>query len=136
MGQWRLRECTVSQLDAFFTDLATTQGPQSRKTVRTVVSLILRVAVPQEAIRDNPVRHLDPIEAGSRKPWALTATERRRFLKWMRGISEDEEEARAQASARRRDLPDFVTISSAPACASARHSEFASATSTSKACRL
>ena len=38
MGQWRLRECTVPQLDAFFTDLASTQGPQSRKTVRTVVS--------------------------------------------------------------------------------------------------
>ena len=73
MGQWRLRECTVPQLDAFFTDLASTQGPQSRKTVRTVVSLILRVAVQHEAIPDNPVRHLDPIEVGSRKPRALTA---------------------------------------------------------------
>lgn len=110
MGQWRLRECTVPQLDAFFTDLATTQGPQSRKTIRTVVSLILRVAVQQEAIRDNPVRHLDPIEAGSRKPRALTPQERRRFLAWMQGSSEDKEEARAQASARRRDLPDLVTF--------------------------
>lgn len=110
MGQWRLRECTVPQLDAFFTDLARTQGPQSRKTVRTVVSLILRVAVQQEAIRDNPVRHLDPIEAGPRKPRALTPEERRRFLAWMQGHSKDKEEARAQASARRRDLPDIVTF--------------------------
>jgi integrase len=110
MGQWRLRECTVPQLDAFFTDLASTQGPQSRKTVRTVVSLILRVAVQHEAIADNPVRHLDPIEAGSRKPRALTAQERRQFLAWMQGMSEDKEEARAQASARRRDLPDVVTF--------------------------
>ena len=110
MGQWRLRECTVPQLDAFFTDLASTQGPQSRKTVRTVVSLILRVAVQHEAIPDNPVRHLDPIEVGSRKPRALTAPERRQFLDWMQGTSEDEEEARAQASARRRDLPDIVTF--------------------------
>jgi hypothetical protein len=80
MGQWRLRECTVPQLDGFFTSLSATQGAQSRKTIRTVVSLILRVAVQHEAIPDNPVRHLDPIEAGLRKPRALTAEERRRFL--------------------------------------------------------
>ena len=110
MGQWRLRECTVPQLDAFFTDLAAKQGPQSRKTIRTVVSLVLRVAVQHEAIPDNPVRHLDPIEAGSRKPRALTPQERRQFLAWMHGTSEDKEEARAQASARRRDLPDVVTF--------------------------
>ncbi len=30
MGQWRLRECTVPHLDAFFTELAATQGPQGR----------------------------------------------------------------------------------------------------------
>lgn len=110
MGQWRLRECTVPQLDTFFTGLAATQGPQSRKTVRTVVSLILRLAVQHEAIRDNPVRHLDPIEAGSRKPRALSTGERRRFLAWMQGASEDKGEARAQAAARRRDLPDIVTF--------------------------
>jgi integrase len=110
MGQWRLRECTVPQLDAFFTGLAATQGPHSRKTIRSVVSLILRVAVQHEAIADNPVRHLDPIEGGLRKPRALTRPERRRFLEWMQGTSEDREEARAQASARRRDLPDIVTF--------------------------
>lgn len=110
MGQWRLRECTVPRLDTFFTGLAKTQGPQSRKTVRTVVSLILRLAVQHEAIADNPVRHLDPIEGGSRKPRALTPEERRRFLAWMQGSSENKDEARAQASARRRDLPDIVTF--------------------------
>ncbi|MGH3693026.1 MAG: tyrosine-type recombinase/integrase [Pseudonocardiaceae bacterium] len=110
MGNWRLRECTVPQLDGFFRGLATAQGPQSRKTIRTVVSLILRLAVQHQAIPDNPVRHLDPIEAGSRRPRALTAEERRRFLTWMQGTSDDKEEARAQASARRRDLPDVVTF--------------------------
>src|SRR4051812_13683399 len=100
MGQWRLQEGTVPPLDAFFAGLPATQGPQSRKTIRTVVSLILRVAVQHEAIRDNPVRHLDPIEAGSRKPRALTAEERRRFLTWMQGASKDRDEALAQACAR------------------------------------
>ncbi len=74
------------------------------------MSLILRVAVQQEAIRDNPVRHLNPIEAGSLKPRALTGQERRRFLAWMQGTSDDKAEARAQASARRRDLPGVVTF--------------------------
>ena len=62
IGQWRLRECTVPQLDGFFAGLAATQSAQSRKTIRTVVSLILRVAVQHEVIPDNPVRHLDPSE--------------------------------------------------------------------------
>ncbi|MGH3437385.1 MAG: tyrosine-type recombinase/integrase [Sciscionella sp.] len=110
IGQWRLRECTVAQLDGFFTGLAAVHGAQSRRTVRTVVSLILRVAVQHGTIPDNPVRHLDPIEGGSRKPRALTTEERRRFLDWMNGTSNDKEEARAQASARRRDLPDLVTF--------------------------
>lgn len=68
MGQWRLQECTVPQVDSFFRSLTATQGAESRKTVRTVVSQILRLAVQHEALRDNPVRHLDPIERGSRRP--------------------------------------------------------------------
>lgn len=110
MGQWRLQECTVPQVDSFFRGLTATQGAESRKTVRTVVSQILRLAVQHEALRDNPVRHLDPIERGSRKPRALTAEERKRFLGWMQGTSGDKVEARAQAAARHRDLPDFVTF--------------------------
>jgi integrase len=110
MGQWRLREVTVGRLDAFFASLAPAHGAQSRKTARTVVSQILRLAVKHEALRDNPVRHLDPIEGGSKPARALTAQERRNFLAWMAGESQDREEARAQASARRRDLPDIVTF--------------------------
>jgi integrase len=110
MGQWRLQECTVPRVDALFTDLSKTQGAQSRKTIRTVLSLVFRLAVQHEAMSDNPVRHLDPIEAGSRKPRALTREERQRFLGWMAGNSDDKMEARAQAAARRRDLPDIVTF--------------------------
>lgn len=110
MGQWRLRECTVPRLDTFFTELASSQGAQSRKTVRTVLSLIFRLAIQHEAMSNNPVKHLDPIEAGGRKPRALTREERQRFLAWMAGRSDDANEARAQKTARRRDLPDIVTF--------------------------
>jgi site-specific recombinase XerD len=82
MGQWRLHECTVPNVDMFFRGLAATQG-DSRKTIRTVVSQILRLAVQHEALRDNPVRHLDPIESNSRAARALTPEERKRFLGWM-----------------------------------------------------
>ncbi|TCK21380.1 tyrosine-type recombinase/integrase [Pseudonocardia endophytica] len=110
MGQWRLYECTVPNVDAFFSGLAAKHSPESRKTIRTVVSLVLRVAVQHEALQDNPIRHLDPIERGPRRPRALTTEERRRFLAWMAGTSSDPIEARAQAAARRRDLPDLITF--------------------------
>src|SRR5581483_10199260 len=110
MGQWRLFECTVPRLAALFISLSATQGAQSRKTIRTVLSLIFRVAVQHEAMVDNPVRHLDPIETESRKPRALTSEERRRFLAWLNGNSDDPAEARAQKSARAQDLPDIVTF--------------------------
>lgn len=110
MGQWRLYECTVPRVDAFFSGLPGQHSPESRKTIRTVVSLVFRVAVQHEAMQDNPIRHLDPIERGSRRPRALTIEERRRFLGWMAGTSSDPEEAKAQAAARRRDLPDLVTF--------------------------
>ncbi|MBW0101651.1 tyrosine-type recombinase/integrase [Pseudonocardia sp. KRD291] len=110
IGQWRLYECTVPRFDAFFNSLPARHSPESRKTIRTVVSLVLRVAVQHEAMADNPIRHLDPIERGPRRPRALTTMERRHFLDWMAGTSEDDEEARAQVRARRRDLPDIVTF--------------------------
>ena len=74
------------------------------------MSQILRLAVQHEALRDNPVRHLDPIESSPRAARALTPEERRRFLGWMQGKSADPKEAKAQEAARRRDLPDFVTF--------------------------
>ncbi|MEQ3554635.1 tyrosine-type recombinase/integrase [Pseudonocardia nematodicida] len=110
VGQWRLYECTVPRFDGFFASLSPRHSAESRKTVRTIVSLILRVAVQHEAIPDNPIRHLDPIEKGTRKPRALTVAERRQFLDWMAGSSGDVQEAREQEKARRRDLPSIVTF--------------------------
>lgn len=110
VGQWRLYECTISRLDGFFASLSPRHGAESRKTVRTIVSLILRVAAQHEAIPDNPIRHLDPIEKGSRKPRALTPVERKQFIDWLNGRSDDPNEAREQEKARRRDLPDIVTF--------------------------
>lgn len=62
IGSWRLDECTVQRLDGFLRGLVPMQSRETRKVIRTVVSSILRLAVLQDAIGDNPVRHLGPIE--------------------------------------------------------------------------
>jgi hypothetical protein len=51
MGQWRLHEFTVPNVDGYFRGLAPTQSAESRKTIRTVVSQILRLAVQHEAFQ-------------------------------------------------------------------------------------
>lgn len=110
IGQWRLHECTVPLVDMFFRGLVTTQGAESRKTVRTVVSQVLRLAVQHEALRDNPTRHLDPIERGPRVPRALTAEERKQLPRldgWDVRGSEGGEGAGGCAPARSPRLRDF-----------------------------
>ncbi len=52
VGQWRLRECTVPRLDTFFTELASSQGAQSRKTGRSRGS-----SSPGERPPARPARH-------------------------------------------------------------------------------
>lgn len=41
-------------MDTFFSWLPAKHSPESRKTIRTVVSLVLRVAVQHEALRTTP----------------------------------------------------------------------------------
>nr|WP_145983300.1 hypothetical protein [Pseudonocardia sp. AL041005-10] len=134
VGQWRLYECTISRLDGFFASLSPRHGAESRKTVRTIVSLILRVAAQHEAIPDNPIRHLDPIEKGSRKPRALTPVERKQFIDWLNGRSDDPNEAREQEKARRRDLPDIVTFMLGTGVRMGKRSACGGATSIWKGC--
>jgi integrase len=73
---------------------------------------VLQQAVLAEAIPHNPVRDLDRIEdsngARKAKPRGLTVAERPRFLTWLDGSSDDEDERRKQLVAQRADLPDLV----------------------------
>lgn len=100
LGELRLNECDVAQIDAFFSRLeqmrrtvthadgSTSEKPHyaasSRRTVRAVVSGVLQQAVLHKAIPSNPVRELERIESpkGHKKPLprGLTADERRRLL--------------------------------------------------------
>lgn len=54
LGALRLRECTVSRLDAFFGALEPRYAPNTLRSVRTVVSGVLRRAVLYEAIAHTP----------------------------------------------------------------------------------
>jgi len=101
LGELRLNECDVAQIDAFFTRLEQTRrtasGDESRlgyaantrRTIRAIISGVLQQTVLQQtvlhrAIPSNPVRELERIESpkGQRSttPHGLTTEERRRLF--------------------------------------------------------
>jgi integrase len=118
LGELRLAECDVAQVDAFFSRLermrrtvvhddgTTSERPHyaasSRRTVRAVVSGVLQQAVLHKAIPSNPVRELERIESpkghGKTKPRGLTAEERRQLLAYV-----DTDKVAIAA-----DLPDLI----------------------------
>lgn len=100
LGELKVFECDVAQVDAFFSRLermrrtvthkdgTTSEKPHyaasSRRTVRAIVSGVLQQAVLHKAIPSNPTRELERIESPkghrSAPPRGLTADERRRLL--------------------------------------------------------
>ena len=112
LGALRLHECTVARLDAFLEVLESRYAANTRRKLRSIVSGVLQVAVLNEAISSNPVRELDRIEQpkGQRasRPRGLTADERRDFLAWLDGSSDDPAVLRRQKVARAAELPDLV----------------------------
>ena len=118
LGELRLYECDVAQLDAFFTRLERAQRPvehpdgsvgerpmyaaNTRRQIRAIVSGVLQQAVLHKAIATSPVRELERIESpkGHRTapPRGLTPEERRRLLAFV-----DTDKAAIRA-----DLPDLL----------------------------
>lgn len=95
IGELRLRECTVGRLQEFFDDLAAETrlstgkrlAPGSLRNIRKVVSGALKVAVKEGVFTHNPVRELDPIEGGTRKP--PIAYDQERSLAFIAAIEAD-----------------------------------------------
>lgn len=118
LGELRLAECDVANIDAFFSRLerarrtvkhkdgTTSEKPHyaanSRRTVRSIVSGILQQAVLHQAIASNPVRELEPIESPKGhapvQPRGLTPEERRRLFTYV-----DTDPVSVAA-----DLPDLI----------------------------
>jgi integrase len=118
LGELRLGECDVANIDAFFSRLerarravhhkdgTTSEKPRyaanSRRTVRSIVSGILQQAVLHQAIASNPVRELERIESPKghtpAQPRGLTAEERRRLFTYV-----DTDPVSVAA-----DLPDLI----------------------------
>ncbi len=118
LGDLRLYECDVAQIDAFSTRLekarrtvehedgSTTEqvryAANTRRTIRAIVTGVMQQAVLHQAVAANPVRELERIESpkGHRKapPRGLTSEERRRLL-----ASVDSDKVALGA-----DLPDLI----------------------------
>lgn len=93
LGELRIHECDVAQLDAYFTDLQRRgYAANTRRTLRAIVAGTMQQAVLHRAVPSNPVRELERIEEpkGKRKaqPRGLIIEERRRLLTWLDGTSD------------------------------------------------
>ncbi|GAA4785542.1 site-specific integrase [Actinomycetospora chlora] len=115
LGALQLRECTVARLDAFLEVLEPRYAASTRRTLRSIVSGVLQIAVLHEALPANPVRELDRIEQprgqAKKKPRGLTVDERQALLDWFDRDSNDDGVRRLQRVARAAELPDLVRFS-------------------------
>lgn len=119
LGQLRLMECTPGQIDMFFAGLASRRtrtgtlfSAKYRRSIRDVVKQILDQAVLHGVLPSNPTAFIEQIEDPRRRkqPRALTPEERRRLFTWLAATDDDPAVAKAQAEARRLDLPDLITL--------------------------
>ena len=107
----RLRELRAGYLDAYFTRLrARGYSANTLRMIRKVVRGPLTLAVLHEAIPPNPLAAIASIKGQPKQARALTPEERRRFLAWLHGESDNPDELAAQQAARRRDMPDIVQV--------------------------
>ena len=115
LGALQLRECTVARLDAFLEALESRYAPSTRRTLRSIVSGVLQIAVLHEALPANPVRELDRIEQpkgqAKKRPRGLTVDERQSLLDWFDQTSDDDRVRRLQRVARAAELPELVRFS-------------------------
>ena len=76
LGELRVREVSVSRVDAFLAAVRDNTGTATALACRSVVSGVLGVAVRHGALTTNPTREAERIEVGPRRaPRALTAEE-------------------------------------------------------------
>src|SRR3712207_2239628 len=101
LGQLRIRELSVGNLDRHLRGIADTHGVATARMCRSVLSGMCTLAARHDALTQNPVRALGPVNGRARKaPRALTVPQ----LQQLRaGLTYDE---RAIA----RDVPDLVAF--------------------------
>lgn len=100
LGGLRVREVTVGRVDGLIKAVTKSNGASAAKTVRTVVSGVMGLAVRHDALEANPARDAAPVvgAAPQREPRALMLAE----------IAELRGKLVADEVACRRDLPELV----------------------------
>lgn len=99
LGGLLMREVDVPTCDRFIKAVRTNHGPSAAKTAKSVLSLLLGMAVRHGALDTNPVRDVAKISTGKKaRPRALTPDEEAVLLT---KVAADEE-------ARELDVPDLV----------------------------
>jgi hypothetical protein len=106
LGRLRIKGITVPVTDRFIKLTIQRSGPGLAKTVRTVLSGMLGLAVRHGALSHNPIRDVARITRPPRPVRAMTTDE----VVMLRALVRDD------ASARALDLPDLIRLG----CASAK----------------
>jgi len=87
---YALREITVRKVDQFIKTLASTKSYSTAKQARTVLSLVLGLAVRYDALRENPVRDIARMRKPPSQTMALTLAQidaiRAAVHGWRRGV--------------------------------------------------
>jgi integrase len=83
LGSLYVHELTPSVIDRHLRAVATTNGPGTAKTTRSVLSGMCAFAVRCDALQANPVRDLSRISAKPRASRALSVLEARQLLAWV-----------------------------------------------------
>ncbi|WP_229686695.1 tyrosine-type recombinase/integrase [Longimycelium tulufanense] len=99
LGELRLCEVTTPRVDAVLREIRKRRGASTAKTVRSVISGVMRLAARHGAVKINPTREVGRIKGDpKRPPRALTPGERRQWI----------EQLEADERAVRKDLPDLT----------------------------
>lgn len=106
IGNLRVRECTVSRLDAFIKRVAEDVGAPTAKLCASVVSGILGLATRHGALSANPMRDVAAVVVETKEPRALTVHEVAKFRALVRAWVRTPKRGRPVSS----DLEDIVDV--------------------------
>src|SRR4051794_1069301 len=100
LGALRLRELSISRIDALLSRIRERHGAANARITRTVLSGVLGLAARHDAVRGNLVRDAAPVREERKRSDALTLDQ----------IRDLRARLRADQVAGRQDLPDLVDV--------------------------
>lgn len=113
LGNYRIREMTVSALDRFLKAVRANHGGPTAKLCKTVLSDMLGVAARNGALEGNPLRDVAPIPTNKNEVRSLTVTE---VAALRAGLDQWQSAKLGPRQSRPQDLLDVIDVLLATGC--------------------